>query len=69
MNTVEQYRVYYLGRTCPAWQDVQCPDEGEFTAQVIDVWNMTRTPAGTVTRQGKIPLPAKEEQAVLLYRK
>lgn len=65
----DRYRIYYLGRTCPAWQDVRCPDEGEFVVEVIDVWNMTRSPAGTVTDKGRIPLPAKEGQAVLLYRK
>lgn len=64
----DKYRIYYLGRTCPAWLDVQCPAEGEYAAEVIDVWDMTRTSAGTIAGAGRISLPAREGQAVLLYQ-
>ena len=64
----EHYQLTYLGRTCPAWLDVYCPAEGTFRAEVIDIWDMTRTPAGTVTGSGRIKLPAKEGQAVLLTK-
>ena len=64
----EQYRIYYLGRTCPAWLDVECPSEGTFTAEVIDVWDMIRTPAGMVSSTGRIALPAREGQAVLVQK-
>lgn len=64
----EHYQLTYLGRTCPAWLDVYCPAEGIFRAEVIDIWDMTRTPAGTVTGSGRIKLPAKEGQAVLLTK-
>lgn len=62
------YMLYYLGRTCPAWLDVHCPGEGAFRAEVIDIWDMTRTPAGEITGGGRIKLPAKEGQAILLTK-
>lgn len=62
------YRIYYLGRTCPAWLDVQCPGDGCYHAEAIDVWNMTRTPAGQIVGSGRIKLPAREGQAVLLWK-
>ena len=64
----QDYRIYYLGRACPAWIDIQCPGEGTFNAEVIDIWEMTRTAAGIITKNGRIPLPGKEGQAVLLYK-
>ena len=62
------WRLYYLGRSCPAWLDVQCPGPGRFAAQVIDIWAMTRTPAGEIDGAGRVALPGpgKEGQAVLL---
>ena len=62
------YMLYYLGRTCPAWLDVHCPGEGAFRAEVIDIWDMTRTPAGEITGGSRLKLPAKEGQAVLLTK-
>lgn len=64
----EAYRLYYLGRTCPAWLDVQCPGEGEYAAEIIDIWEMTRSKAGIVSGTVRIALPATEGQAVLLMK-
>lgn len=64
----EAYRIYYLGRTCPAWLDVQCPAKGTYTVEVIDVWAMTRTPAGQISEAGRISLPGTEGMAVLLTK-
>lgn len=64
----ESWRLYYLGRSCPAWLDVQCPGPGRFAVQVIDIWAMTRTPAGKIDGEGRVTLPGREGQAVLLYQ-
>ena len=64
----ESWRLYYLGRSCPAWLDVQCPGPGRFAVQVIDIWAMTRTPAGKIDGAGRVTLPGREGQAVLLYQ-
>ena len=62
----QDYRIYYLGRSCPAWLDVQCPRKGTYKVEIIDVWEMTRTPVGEVTETGRVTLPGKEGIAVLL---
>ena len=60
--------LWYL-RGCPAWADVSATGEGEYEAEVIDAWNMTRKIVGTIQGSGRISLPAREGMAVLLKRK
>ena len=61
--------IWYLGRTCPAVNYITLPDGGSYNIEVIDIWEMTRTPAaqgvqGTV----KVSLPGKEGVAILAVR-
>ena len=62
------YSLFYAGRVCQSHMDVWCPGAGAFRAEVIDIWDMTRTPAGEITGGGRIKLPAKEGQAILLTK-
>ena len=66
--TGEGCSLWYL-RGCPAWADVSATGEGEYEAEVIDAWNMTRKIVGTIQGSGRISLPAREGMAVLLKRK
>lgn len=62
------YRLIYLGRTCPAWLDVEPPGEGLWHVDVIDIWEMTRRHTDDITEKSRISLPGREGMAVLLYR-
>jgi hypothetical protein len=63
------YRLEYLGRTCPAFRDMELPEDGRYRVEVIDVWEMTRlVSAEGASGQTRIPLPAKEGIALLVTR-
>ena len=61
--------IWYYGRTCSTINYITLPDGGSYDIEVIDIWEMTRTPVmqgvqGTVT----VNLPGKEGIAVLAVR-
>lgn len=63
-----RYRLQYLGRTCPAWLDLELK-EGEYRIEVIDIWEMTRRTAyEKASGRVRVPLPAKEGMAVFSER-
>lgn len=58
----------YLGRACQAWLDMQLP-EGDYRIEVIDTWEMTRrTVCACAQKNVHIPLPGREQMAVLATR-
>lgn len=65
----KDFRLYYLGRSCPRKKEITLPENGKYRIDVIDVWEMTRTSTfeeacGNV----KVELPAKEGIAILITR-
>lgn len=61
--------IWYYGRTCPAFVNITMPGEGSYNIEVIDIWEMTRTPAANgVQGTIKVSLPGKEGIAVLAVR-
>lgn len=65
----QDHRLQYMGRHCPAFADMQLPEDGLYRIEVIDVWEMTRNTVMTqVSGKVKIPLPGKEGIAVLVTR-
>lgn len=61
--------IWYYGRTCPAFAYITLPGEGSYNIEVIDVWEMTRTPAAKGVRGTvRVSLPGKEGIAVLAVR-
>ena len=62
-------RLYYFGRGCPLFASVSTPTNDNYRAEIIDVWEMTRSVAlKSVSGDCKIQLPAKEGMAVLLTK-
>lgn len=69
MLFAEDYRLHYFGRSCPIYMRDNLPKDGVYKAEVIDVWDMTRTMvAEGISGQVKIGLPGKEVIAVLITR-
>jgi hypothetical protein len=63
------YRLQYLGRSCPVYFDLKLPKNGSYRVEVIDVWEMTRKSVLTEAYgEIRIDLPAKEGIAVLVTR-
>jgi hypothetical protein len=63
------YRLEYLGRSCPAFRDLELPEAGHYRVEIIDVWEMSRRVfAEKASGRIRIPLPAKEGIALLLAR-
>jgi len=69
MTCNENYRLSYLSRACPCYQDTSLPKDGEYRVEAIDVWDMTRSTvyegAGGEVR---LQLPGKEGIAILVTR-
>jgi hypothetical protein len=62
-------RLYYLGRSRGRWRRVTLPQNGAYSVEVIDIWEMTRTLCLEEARgEIKVPLPAKEGMAILAKR-
>lgn len=67
--SADDYRLEYFGRCCPAFARVNLPKNGQYRAEVIDIWAMTRTMiAEGISGQVKIGLPGKEGIAILITR-
>ncbi|MGC6176865.1 DUF5605 domain-containing protein [Lacrimispora sp. 38-1] len=65
----DDYRLEYLGRSCPVFARVNLPKDGQYRVEVIDIWAMTRTMiAEGISGQVKIGLPGKEGIAILITR-
>lgn len=65
----EEAYLYYYGRHCTSWADLDLPKDGTFRLEVLDVWEMTRTVAmNGVNGHVRISLPGKEGIAVLAVR-
>ncbi|MDR2417468.1 MAG: DUF4038 domain-containing protein [Treponema sp.] len=63
------YRLEYLGRTCPVFRDLELPETGSYQVDVIDIWDMTCKTAEPDTHgKIRINLPGKEGIAVLVKR-
>lgn len=66
----ENYRLEYLGRSCPGLIRFELPQDGDYLVEVIDIWEMTRKVAADhVNGQVQIDLPGKEGIAVLARRR
>jgi hypothetical protein len=65
----ENCRLWYLGRSCPLFQDVMLPEKGKYKIEIVDVWEMSRM-VFTDNANGKtrVRLSAKEGIAVLITR-
>ncbi len=65
LNAGDDYMLYYLGFQRPSWKDLALPEGRTYTIDVIDTWEMTVTPLdGTFSGEVRVPLPAKEYQAI-----
>lgn len=63
-------RLQYLGRSCQKTLDVAAPGEGEFTAEIIDVWEMSvRRAVEKFSGSIRLELPGREGTAVLIRRR
>ena len=69
VSSNENRRLHYLGRTCPAFQEIMLPENGVYRIEVLDIWEMTRTAACEgVSGKIKVPLPGKEGIVILVTR-
>ncbi len=60
--------LYFFDYKSPIWYEFPLP-EGQFTAELIDPWSMTRTvQPGRFTGKSKLRLPGKPYQAMLFRR-
>ena len=65
----DRFILKYLGHARPCMLHVRLPEEGRWDIEVIDIWEMTRTPAlKGVSGKVKVTLPSKEGIAVLALR-
>lgn len=65
----EDYRLHYLGRSCPSFMRMQLPENGRYKIEVLDIWEMTRTTASdNACGKARVSLPGKEGMAVLTTR-
>jgi len=65
----KNYRLIYLGRSCPCYQDIVLPENGSYNIEAIDIWEMTRTNINeNVNGRIRLRLPGKEGIAVLIKR-
>ena len=65
----DNYRLYYLGRTCPLFQEIDLPENGEYRVEFLDIWDMTRaTVFDNASGKVKVSLPGKEGVAILVAR-
>ena len=55
-----EYYLMYFGNRQPSFRRLQLPEEGQFTVEIIDTWEMTITPiGGTFSGQCEVKLPGK----------
>ena len=63
-----EYYLYYFGVHQPALWPVEL-DDGEYTAEVLDIWEMTVSPLkGTLRGSCEVALPGKPYQALRIRR-
>lgn len=59
----------YYGFNRPRWRCFRLPADGDFQIEVIDTWNMTRTPVPGVHRGNlRVELPGRSYMAILARR-
>ena len=66
-NDTDTVRLYYGGEHRPDCKTLHL--DGNWSAEVLDTWNMTREYMGDYTGFCRIPLPGREYMALLLKRK
>ncbi len=65
----EEAWLYYYGRHCTSWADLDLPKDVTCRIEILDVWEMTRmTVKSGVSGHVRISLPGKEGIAVLAVR-
>lgn len=63
------YYLYYFGVHQPAQRTLDLPEDGEYTIEILDTWEMTVTPVpGQHSGSCTIDLPGKPYQAVRVFR-
>ncbi len=64
-----EYYLLYFGIKQPAFKKLALPEDGEFTVEIIDTWNMTITKLdGEYSGEIRVDLPAKQYIAVRIRR-
>jgi len=64
-----EYYLTYFGEAQPAKMRFDGPEDETYRAEIVDTWEMTRTPvAEPVIRGSWVALPQKPYQAVILRR-
>jgi hypothetical protein len=59
----------YFGNHQPAEWDIEFPDEGDYSIELIDPWNMSREPMAAVFRgRCTIELPGSPRLGLLITR-
>lgn len=59
----------YLGRMCQSFIDLDLPENGKYTVEILDVWEMSRKLAAAgVCGRIRVGLPGKEGIAILVTR-
>ena len=67
--SADGWQLLYFGRSCPCRAHVSLPEGETYGAELIDIWEMTRTPlADTFSGRALLPLPGRPGIAVLLRR-
>lgn len=65
----DDYFLFYMGRHRPAFKEIDLPEAGVYSVEVIDTWAMTITPvAGTFSGKTRVDLPAKPYMAIRISR-
>lgn len=63
------YRIVYFGFMRPSFREFNIRDGFEYTAEVIDTWNMTIKPVeGVFSGSFKIDLPGRQYMAIRLWK-
>jgi len=63
----DNYKLQYLARTSPSYMNVKLPENGKYSIEVIDVWEMTKsTVCENASGKARIDLPGKEGIAILI---
>jgi hypothetical protein len=64
-----EYYVHYFGNSQSARRFIDLPEDAEFTAEIIDAWEMTITPLeGTFSGRSEFPLPGKPYIALRIQK-
>ncbi len=68
-DPTDAYRLIYFGIHCPAYKDITLPEDGTYTIEVLDTWEMSITRlAGVFSGQCRVPLPARPYIALRIKR-